>query len=262
MERPIALVTGASSGIGRAFCNEIANDQYDLIISGTNLQALETAAQEIRSTYKINVEIIPQDLSENDGALKLFNKIKSKNIDISLLVNNAGVGWNGDFWDMESENIQKMLSVNIVNLTQLTRLLLPHMVSVRKGCIINISSVACFQPGPGMAIYYASKSYVTSFSQALYQEVKKFGIKVTAVCPGSTTNTNFFSKTRFKQTRLKNNALIHLLSSEKVAKIGYRAAQQGKKIVVTGYLNRFYLLLAKLLPTRIKLLLMYYINVK
>lgn len=244
-----ALITGASRGIGYDLAKEFARLSYRLVLVSRNFAKLEEIKQKISSEYNVDVIIIPKDLSLHEAAIEIFNELEEQNITIDVLANNAGVGDFGEFKDEDLHIISTMLHLNIVALTELTRLFLKGMVERGDGKILNVSSLAAFLPGPYMAVYYASKAYVKSFSQALSDELKTTGVTVTAVCPGVT-------KTGFQQevggdkavaTRLKLMA-----SSAWVAQVAVKAMLEGKEIVVPGMINSSIARTSRFIPDGVK----------
>ena len=192
----------------------------------------------------MSVEVLVQDLSEPDAAEKTRAEITSRGLDVGALINNAGFGYLGPFQQAESSNQLEIVLVNITALTHLTRLFLPDMVARGRGQILNIASTAAFQPGPFMAVYYATKAYVLSFSEALTEELRGTGVTVTALCPGVTA-TGFQAR-----ARMADSGLIRLGTQDArfVAEVGYRAMVKGKAVAIPGRLNRFLALLVRLSP--------------
>ena len=179
-----ALITGASVGIGRDLAELFARDGHHLVLTARNEGQLQELAAKLRDQYHVNVEVIVQDLSVAGASQQIFERLQSKPID--YVVNNAGFGSHGLFAGAELQSQLAMLQVNIVALTHLTRLLLPGMLARKSGRILNVASLAAFLPGPYMAVYYATKAYVLSFSEALSSETAGSGVTVTALCPGAT----------------------------------------------------------------------------
>jgi len=200
---PTALITGATGGLGRAFATALADRHYDLILTARSDAALEAFAKELRFSRQGRVVTIPQDLSVAGAAEQLYGQVSSQGLDVDLLVNNAGFGDYGAFADRDRQRLTAMVQVNITALMELTHLVLPPMRQRRRGTIINVSSIAAFQPLPYLAVYAATKAFVRHFSEALWAELKPLGIRVLAVCPGPTA-TEFFE--RADMTR--NPALI------------------------------------------------------
>jgi short-subunit dehydrogenase len=228
---PTALITGASSGIGADLARLFARDGYDLVLVARREEKLHELAKELGVT----ATVIAADLSKPDAAQQIVSKLVDKSINIDVLVNNAGLGLAGPFIANDFAKDLEMIQVNIVALTQLTKLLLPGMVSRKQGRILNVASTAAFQPGPLMAVYYATKAYVLSFSEAIADELRDTGVTVTALCPGPTA-TGFGNVAGMEQTRLFT--LMNPMSSADVAKIGYEAMKRGRRVVVTGVMNK------------------------
>ena len=177
--RPVALITGASAGIGAGLAREAANDGHDLVLVARRREPMEALAAELKSTGA-QITIIPADLSRPGAAAALMKTVEQSGLAIDTLINNAGLGDTGRFDQENPEKILSMLQVNIIALTELTRLVLPQMVARKRGRVMLLASLAAFQPGPGMAVYYATKSYVLSFGRAIGQELRGTGVKITA----------------------------------------------------------------------------------
>ena len=244
--RPVALVTGASSGIGADLARELARDGHDLVLSARTLPPMQALAAELE-TYGAHAIIIPADLSRSGPAAELASAIETRGLEIDVLVNNAGLGAIGRFDQMDPQRVSDMLQVNVVALTELTRLLLPGMVARRRGKIMLVASTASFQPGPRMAVYFATKAYVLSFGEALAYELRATGVSVTTLCPGATA-TNFFKTAGANEISLRPG-----MSAAEVARIGYRACKAGRRVVVTGLLNRVLAVAGRLAPHSITL---------
>jgi short-subunit dehydrogenase len=238
------LITGASSGIGLELTKIFAAEDCRLILVARNQNALEKLAEELRQGNKIEVVVLPADLSLPETPKKIFQELHSKKIHVDVLVNNAGFGAIGAFSALAAERQIEMIQVNVTALTELTRLFLPEMIQRRGGGILNVSSVAGFVPGPGMAVYYATKAFVLSFSEALAAELEGTGVNVTALCPGPTP-TNFGNVAGSKNVRLMRAPGT---SAEKVARDGHAAFRRGRAIEVPGLQNKFVVFLARLLP--------------
>lgn len=236
-----AVITGASSGLGLEFVKLFANDGYNLIVIARNEEKL----LEIKNNYpNIHVTVIPMDLSRANGVKEVIDQIRTQKITVDVLVNNAGFGLLGSFENLSIEEQLKMIQLNITALTELTYHLLPDLKK-RSGKILNVASTAAFQPGPNMAVYYATKAFVLSFSEALAEELSADSITVTTLCPGA-TKTNFSSVAKVENTKMFSNAM----SSEVVAKKGYDSLMQGKRVVITGGMNKVGAYAAKFLPRR------------
>lgn len=243
--RPLALVTGASSGIGAALARELAADGHDLILVARSGAALEALAAELRARFGAAASVLPADLARPGAAAELFARIGGRDVDV--LVNNAGFGDNGPFHQADRARIDGMIALNIGALTALTRLCLPGMMARRRGRVLNLASTAAFQPGPMMAVYCASKAYVLSFSLALAEELRGSGVAVTALCPGA-TETNFIREAKVEDIALFNLPGMSVMSPEAVARSGYRALRQGRRVVVTGLNNRIGAFFGSILP--------------
>ena len=239
-----ALVTGASVGIGHDLAVVLAEHGHDLVLTARNLEQLEALAQELRSKFNVKVDVLAQDLARREAAQEIFDELQRRDISIDMLINNAGFGGHGRFDHENDDEILGMLQVNIVALTHLTRLFLPAMVERKHGRVMNVASTAAFQPGPLMAIYYASKAYVLSFSEAISSELKRTGVTVTALCPGP-TRTEFQKRAGIENSRLFQGATMDSMS---VARAGYHGMTKGKRVVIPGVANRLMASAAKLAP--------------
>ncbi|XDD49002.1 SDR family NAD(P)-dependent oxidoreductase [Leptospira sp. WS92.C1] len=232
-----AIITGGTVGIGYELSKLIAADGYDLILIARNEKTLKAVKKEIESAYKVKVDILSLDLADSKTPKKIFDFVKKSKTIVEVLVNNAGFGTNGRFDRMDLKKEIAMIQVNVTALVELTHLFLQGMVERKNGKILNVASTSAFQPGPNMSNYYATKAYVLSFSEAIYEEVKKDGVTVTALCPGP-TKTEFFERAEITQSKLLNNPMTPILSAKTVAEIGYDALKKGKAVVVSGLLNR------------------------
>jgi uncharacterized protein len=230
----VVLVTGASSGIGRELAKCFAADGARLILVARKRDVLQQVAEELKKAHGTQSEILPADLSQAAAPTRIVEHLQTHGTRVDVLVNNAGFGAQGPFAELPLERQLEMLQVNITALTQLTRLLLPGMIQRGRGGVLNVASTAAFQPGPGMAVYYASKAYVLSLSEALAEEVKDKGVTVTALCPGATA-TNFAQAAGLEFSRLfKRNAML----AHSVAQIGHRAFRAGQILAIPGWRNR------------------------
>jgi short-subunit dehydrogenase len=248
--RPWALVTGASSGIGAALARELARHGHDLVLSARSRAPMEVLAEELRR-LGANATIVTADLSRAGAAATLIKEIAASGVEIDVLINNAGLGVAGHFDRIDPARIGEVMQVNIVALTELTRLLLPGMVKRRRGKIMLVASTASFLPGPGMAVYFASKAYVRSLGEALAEELRGSGVTVNVLCPGATA-TDFFRVAGTGNSVMAQN-LRRMMSAQDVAAIGYRGLARGKRVTVTGWLNRALTLAAHLTPHAITL---------
>jgi uncharacterized protein len=243
--RPLALVTGASAGIGSELARELARHGHDLILAARSVRPMETLAAELRE-LGAEATVIPVDLSKPGAAATLAHDIAGRGLNIDVLVNNAGLGALGRFDRMDPARVGEILQVNIIALTELTRLLLPGMIARRRGRIMMVASVAAFQPGPHMAAYFASKAYVLSLGEALAHELRGTGVSVTVLCPGATA-TNFFTVAGADNTLLAHR-LRRMMSAAGVARLGYRALAAGRPVIVTGLSNRLLAVLGRFAP--------------
>ena len=238
------LVTGASSGIGLELAKCFAADKSNLILVARNLAALENLATELRGEHKISVEVIGADLAQPESPQRIFDPLKGSGATVDVLVNNAGFGLHGAFAELPLERQLEIIQVNNLALVALTGLFLPGMIGRRRGGILNVGSVAGFLPGPCMAIYYASKAFVQSFSEALHEELRGTGVSVTNLCPGP-TESNFSTVARSYQTRELQAAKM---SAAEVAAAGHRAFRANRCLCVPGIKNGILVQLAKILP--------------
>lgn len=237
-------MTGASSGIGLELCRALAEHRFDLILVARNEATLAELAQELGLQHAITAKALAADLTEASAAQQIYDKLTSQGTRIDVLVNNAGFGAHGVFAALPLQRQLDMIAVNITTLTALTRLFLPDMLERRQGRILNLGSTAAFQPGPNMAVYYASKSYVLSFSEALAEELAGSGVSVTCLCPGPT-------KTEFAATaEMEGSLLFRLAPSDArvVARQGIAAMLAGKTLIVPGILNKIMAFSVRLSP--------------
>jgi len=241
-----ALITGASSGIGYELSKLFAADGYDLIPVARNERQLHELATTLQQAHDVRVTPIALDLSEPGVDEVLWSATKRQNLTVDVLVNNAGYGLLGRFVDLDGTEMLNMLNLNVLTLTALTRRFLPPMIARGWGRVLNIGSTGSFQPVPSMAVYAASKAYVLSFSEALAQEVRGTGVRVTALCPGM-TRTGFQARARMEGVPSRLN-MLGSMSAERVARIGYRALMRGQTVVVPGLLNQLLIQAQRLAP--------------
>jgi uncharacterized protein len=244
MSLETVLVTGASSGIGLELARCFAGDGSRLVLVARKGKALEALADELRKAHKIQAQVISADLAHPEAAPRLLAHLHSAGLKVDVLVNNAGFGAQGKFAELPLGRQLEMLQVNITTLTHLTGLLLPGMLERRRGGILNVGSTAAFQPGPGMAVYYASKAYVLSFTEALAEELAGTGVTVTAVCPGPTA-TNFGAAANMHTLGLVQTISM---SAQAVARQGHRAYRRGQVVVINGFRNQLPTVLVRLFP--------------
>ena len=244
MTRPVALVTGASGGIGEAFAHELAASGEDLVLVARSALRLEAVAQAIRSNTGRNVLGIAVDLEERGAADLIRDRIAAEGMVVRHLVNNAGFGLSGDVLDLPRDGQTGMVDLNCRALLDLTLRFLPDIIAQRGG-VLNVASIAGFTAGPGLAVYYASKAFVVSFTRALAYELKGSGARACALCPGP-TSTNFGARAGFKGSKATN--LMSPLDAAGVARLGLAGYRAGRVVVVPGFVNRLSVLLLRILP--------------
>lgn len=228
-----ALITGASSGIGKALAREFAKDGYDLVLAARGVAAMQALADELQQRHKITVTVIGADLETHDGAQKLHADVKARHITVSALANNAGYGTFGEFRDAPLEPALAMMQLNMNTVVALTRLFMPDLIASR-GKVLNVASTAAFQPGPYMAVYYATKAFVLSFSEAIAAELAPHGVTVTTLCPGPTAS-GFQDKAAMGDSGLVKGK--QLPTAQAVAASGYRALRRGQRVHIPGCRN-------------------------
>ncbi len=230
-----ALITGASAGIGTELARRFAIDRINLVLVARRRDRLEALAGELSTTHGISVEVLPMDLTDAREREKLFHQLKEKGLAIDYLVNNAGFGDSGPFLESDWARQQEMIELNITALSHLTRLFVPDMVQRRQGGLLNVASTAAFLPGPYMSVYYATKAYVLSFTEALARELKGRRVRVSALCPGPVV-TEFQQQANIKNARMFSGPMV--LSAERVARIGYDGLMRGKTVNIAGLLMK------------------------
>jgi uncharacterized protein len=246
--RGTALVTGASSGIGLELARELAANGHSLILVARDRVRLAATAEELHSKYGVSVHVHARDLSDPGAAEELWSTLAAAGHTVDILVNNAGVGAYGELADQSIDVVTRMQMINVVALTSLTRLALPGMLARKRGRILNVASVVGYQPGgPRMAVYYATKSYVLSFSKGLARELEGSGVSVTALSPG-VTKSSFEDTAGAGRTRLYT--LVPQSTAKAVASVGYRAMMRGRRVAIPGLMTRL-LTIAGELPPRI-----------
>ena len=239
------LITGASSGIGLELAKCFAADKSDLILVARNTGALEKLADDLRCEHKITVHVITADLTKPESPSEIFTQAGRAGLTVDVLVNNAGFGLHGAFAELPMLHQLEIIQVNILALTALTGLFLPGMMQHKRGSILNVGSVAGFLPGPNMAVYYASKAFVLSFSEALHEELRGTNISVTNLCPGP-TETNFSQVARSHRIRKAQTARMSAMA---VAAIGYQDFRNRKCLSIPGLQNKLLTTLAtKIFP--------------
>jgi short-subunit dehydrogenase len=247
-ERPVALVTGASMGLGAEFARLLASEGYDLVLTARNADRLAMLQKELENLHGITAHVLIADLTDPRAPQALHDHVRKAGIGVDVLVNNAGFGMYGKFHESDLQTELDMVQVNIIALMHLTKLSARDMVARRSGRIVNVASTAAFQAGPLQAVYYASKAFVLSFSEAIGNELKGTGVTVTALCPGPTP-TGF--QERANVGRLRGLRLLMRVSPEAVVRAGYRGMKRGRPVVVPGALNQFLVFMIRLSPRRL-----------
>jgi uncharacterized protein len=246
---PTALITGASSGIGLELASVAARDRHDLVLVARNRERLESIGRGLAEEYGVHVSVLEKDLARSTCAAELESELSGRGIAVDVLVNNAGFGVYGFFADTRIEDEIEMIDVNVSAVTRLTKAFLPGMLERRRGGILNVASTAAFQPGPIMAVYYATKAYVLSFTEALASETAGTGVAVTALCPGP-TRTGFQSRAGFKPIPLLKGPLFGNNAAE-VARAGWEGLQRGRRVVVPGMTNKLLVQAERVTPRRV-----------
>jgi uncharacterized protein len=230
-----ALVTGASGGIGLELARLLAQDGYRVVMLARSGARLEEIGKDLELRMGAVTSVIEADLSDPGAPPQVFRRLEAEAIELDVLINNAGHGSYGPFAETDVMQELAMIQVNVTALTHLTKLLLPGMLRRKRGAILNVASTAAFQPGPLMAVYYATKAYVLSLSEALANELEGSGVTVTALCPGP-TRTGFQAAAKMERSRLVSGRRI--MDAATVARIGYEGMRRGKTIVIPGLRNR------------------------
>jgi hypothetical protein len=229
-----ALITGASNGIGYELAKVHAENGDNLILVARSKNKLDELKYELEDKHNISVFTIGKDLSQSGAAQEVYDELKLKSISIDYLVNNAGFGDFGLFAESDWNKQERMIGLNVTALAHFTRLFLPDMISRRSGKILNVASTASFQPGPTMSVYFATKAFVLSFSEAVNEEVRELGITVTALCPGS-THSGFQAASSKEGSKIPERK--NIATSREVAEYGYQAMMKGKAVAIHGFKN-------------------------
>jgi hypothetical protein len=252
VEKPVArgtaLITGASSGIGLELATLLARGGHDVVLVARSRERLEQIARGLAEEFRVSAAVFPADLSDPASPRRIGEELRARALTVDVLVNNAGFGVSGLFARTSLETELEMIRVNVCSLTHLTKLVLPGMLERGRGRILNVASTAAFQPGPLMAVYYATKAYVLSFSEALSNETAGTGVTVTALCPGPTL-TEFQKRAGVEETRLFRSPLTRDTIS--VARAGYEAMMKGQRLVVPGLGNRMLVQAVRFTPRRL-----------
>jgi len=240
-----ALITGASSGIGLHLSKEFARHGHPLVLVAPVATELQEIASELKTAGAPLVRTIAKDLEKPHSPQEIFDELASDSIYIDILVINAGSAHRGKFWEIDIDDDVSVLRLNIEAVLRLTKLFLPAMIENRRGRILNVASVAGFEPGPQMAVYHASKAFVLSFSEALATELADTGVTATALCPGP-TDTDFLEKSGTLGARLFQKT--NVMAPQHVAKAGYQALMAGERVAVPGVANKIIAFSRRLLP--------------
>ncbi len=245
MATEYALITGATVGIGWELARLFARDNTPLILVARDEQRLRQRQQELQDAFRIPVEILPMDLSVCGAGKQLFQEVQQRQWTVTTLVNNAGFGLVGEYLQTDGERELQMVHLNILALQELTKLFALTFQQRGGGRILNVASTAAYFPGPRMAVYYASKAFVLSYSEALHYELRPYGITVTTLIPGP-TRTEF--QERSGMGRAKLTRLLVMMDAAAVARAGYRGLQRGKRVVIPGIMNKLSVWSTRLVP--------------
>jgi short-subunit dehydrogenase len=244
--RSTVMITGGSSGIGLALAREFARAGYQLVLVARDAKRLDEQVLTLGMQVQVPIIAIAMDLSQSGSAQELVDELERRDLQLSVLVNNAGVGSYGAFAESDLAGQLSLMSLNMGTLCALTRLVLPSMIARRHGRILNVASTAAFQPGPLMAVYFASKAFVLSFSEALANELAGSGVSVTCLCPGATI-TGFSQRAGIAMVDSYKNVAM---DSDSVARAGFTACMQGRSLVIPGFVNRFLSSMVRFVPRR------------
>lgn len=245
--RQTALITGASNGIGLELAKLFARDGHDLVLVARSEDKLRELATEMERTHGISALVIAKDLSDPAAPAEVYEQVQAAGIRIDVLVNNAGYGSFGLFAETDLDFELKMIRLNIESLTHLSKRYVRDMIAQKSGRILNVASTASFQPGPLMAVYYASKAYVLSFSEALANELTGTGVTVTALCPGATAS-GFQEMANMQNSKLVQGAIM---DAKTVAEIGYRGLLEGRTVVIPGLTNKVMATSTRFMPRKL-----------
>ena len=245
MNNDTVLITGSSSGIGLALAREFAQHGHPLVLTAPVASELRDIAADIGRSYGVNVRTIAKDLETPTAADEIFAELAADRVPIEILVNNAGLGQRGKFWETPLDRDIAILRVNIEAVVRLTKAFLPIMIKRGHGRILNTASIAGFEPGPLLAVYHASKAFVLSFSEALAEELEDTPISVTALCPGP-VDTDFFPKAGMIDTQVFQRGNVE--APQEVARAAYTALMSGERVIVPGGMNKVMAFSRRLMP--------------
>lgn len=244
---PTTLITGASAGIGLELAKRFAAAGHALVLTARRTDELNTIAEQLKAAHKIDVHVFPLDLSAADGPAKLHGQVTATGLTVDVLVNNAGFGTLGPFLDTDLEKELAMIRLNVSALVELCGLFVPAMKARGSGRVLNVASTAAFQPGPFMAIYYATKAFVLSFSEALWDELNGSGVTVTCLCPGP-VRTEFADRAGMNETNLFRGP--NVMAVGPVCEAAFKATMKGKRLVIPGVWNKLLVFGVRFAPRR------------
>ena len=236
-----SIVTGGASGLGLEFVKLLLIDKYNVVVIDNDKKELNNIKSKINFKHNKKIILMHKDLSNPDSSIEIFKELKNKNIEV--LINNAGFGLFGKFKDTNWKIERNMIMVHVMCTTEMTKLFLNNMIENKKGRILNMASLAAFQPGPLMSIYYSTKAFILHFSESIANELKGSGVSVTVLCPGQ-TRTNFQKKVSSREKKINFN----FSTAEEVAKYGYEAMMNGKTIAIPGIINKILSTIHRFIP--------------
>ena len=236
-----SIVTGGASGLGFEFVKLLLIDKYNVVVIDNDKKELNNIKSKINFKHNKKIILMHKDLSNPDSSIEIFKELKNKNIEV--LINNAGFGLFGKFKDTNWKIERNMIMVHVMCTTEMTKLFLNNMIENKKGRILNMASLAAFQPGPLMSIYYSTKAFILHFSESISNELKGSGVTVTVLCPGQ-TRTNFQKKVSSREKKINFN----FSTAEEVAKYGYEAMMNGKTIAIPGIINKILSTIHRFIP--------------
>ncbi|VVC75720.1 Sulfoacetaldehyde reductase [Aquicella siphonis] len=242
----IALITGATRGIGKALAEIFARHGYSLILIARNAEELRQIQADLQTRFQCQSRILSADLAKADSITLIMETFRDEMNQVDVLINNAGFGFAKSFTDISLEDTTAMLDVNVSALTRLSHAVLPYMQARRRGHVLNVASTAAYAPGPYMAVYYASKAYVLSFSEALYEEYKNAGVSISVLCPG-VTRTSFQERAGMQDT-LMVSGMLPVMTAEKVAQLAYKGMIKKQRLIIPGVMNKLLVLSMRLSP--------------
>lgn len=242
-----ALITGSTSGIGKAFADKLASEKYNLILVSRDAEKLQAQSDILTKEHDIKISLIPLDLTEPGAAQKVFDAVQTMKLSVQLLINNAGFNEYGSFLKTSMQKETEMINLHAIFTTEMMKLFIPGMVANGYGRMLNLGSTGSYMPCPYDAVYAATKAYILSVSKAINAELKGSGVSVTILCPGS-TKTEFAHKAGMENTLLFKN---FVMKPETVAKIGYKALINRKTSVISGVYNKILVLSSKFMPSSI-----------